>query len=461
MCASFQPTRLPGYSKEEVLAEIRRVARDEFAGRAPTSIEFDKSSARVSRNTVYALLGTWPEAMKQAGLAYADKSASNADLVSDLRNALVANNGQFFTRGFYRLTGGRCHPGTIMLRFGCKTWALLLQQVLGVSPIPREEKPMLVRAPEATRATPSEEQLFEEMRRVWDSLGRQPTYGEFPNLSRIKRSVYCRVFGGWPSAILMFCTSNIGYRPSANCRQHASQSEVLADMKKVFTQNPKASFLHKTYKNSGGLYSLKTIRHHFKGWSQALQHLGIDKHRSEQRFSDEEIFIEIQKAWESLGRQPKYSEMKAPFSAMSAETIKQRFSGFTKAIHAFCADRQKSDEKGEDASSLPEGPAILGQAPSQQPDAMVFAEATVEAIVSKRRTPRDPGWRLRHQVFVRDQFRCRYCGRSPATHLGLTLQPDHIIPYTKGGETVLENLQLLCQECNGGKSDSMPPIVES
>jgi len=459
MCASYKPTRLAAYSKEDILAEIRRVARLEFAGRAPRPTEFRNSSSMVNYATVLRWFDTWAKAMKQAGLAYDVNTVSTPDIVADLRKVLAANNGQCFSPYFYRKAGGRCHPTTILKRFGYTSWASLLQQVMGASPAAPKVKTPKVKAPKVDPATPSEHQLFDEMHRVWDSLGRQPTYDEFHKLARIGRKVYCRAFGKWASAILRFCTNNPGYRPTSNCRQHADKADILVDIRMVLTRNPKESLLYKTYRRLGGLYSLKTIRHHFKGWIQALHHLGISQHRAEQRFSNEEIFRAIQKAWESLGRQPKYCEMKAPFSAMSAYTIKSRFGGFTKAIHAFCADRQRSDDNDTEFSSLPDEQLDAACSPTKQPDKEIVVESPVVATATKRRTPRTPGLRLRFQVFVRDLLTCRYCGRSRATHPKLILEPDHIIPYSKGGETVLENLQLLCHECNGGKSDSMPPNV--
>jgi 5-methylcytosine-specific restriction endonuclease McrA len=53
----------------------------------------------------------------------------------------------------------------------------------------------------------------------------------------------------------------------------------------------------------------------------------------------------------------------------------------------------------------------------------------------------------------RDGFRCRHCGRSPATSPGTVLVIDHIVPWSQWGETEYDNLQTLCVECNGGKSD--------
>lgn len=50
-------------------------------------------------------------------------------------------------------------------------------------------------------------------------------------------------------------------------------------------------------------------------------------------------------------------------------------------------------------------------------------------------------------VYRRDGGRCVYCGSTE------NLQLDHIIPFSKGGATTLENLQLLCQPCNLKKSN--------
>jgi 5-methylcytosine-specific restriction endonuclease McrA len=52
-------------------------------------------------------------------------------------------------------------------------------------------------------------------------------------------------------------------------------------------------------------------------------------------------------------------------------------------------------------------------------------------------------------VYRRDGARCVYCGSTE------NLQLDHIIPFSKGGATSLENLQLLCQKCNLEKSNKI------
>lgn len=52
-------------------------------------------------------------------------------------------------------------------------------------------------------------------------------------------------------------------------------------------------------------------------------------------------------------------------------------------------------------------------------------------------------------VWNRDGGKCVYCGSTENLHL------DHIIPFSKGGDTSVENLQLLCQKCNLQKSNKI------
>ena len=57
---------------------------------------------------------------------------------------------------------------------------------------------------------------------------------------------------------------------------------------------------------------------------------------------------------------------------------------------------------------------------------------------------------LRRQVYERDAYRCRYCGkRGP-------LSVDHVVPWRQDGQTILENLVTACQHCNATKHGRTP-----
>lgn len=58
---------------------------------------------------------------------------------------------------------------------------------------------------------------------------------------------------------------------------------------------------------------------------------------------------------------------------------------------------------------------------------------------------------IRYNVLKRDNYSCQICGATAKD--GAKLHVDHIIPVSKGGKTVMNNLQTLCERCNIGKSD--------
>jgi len=74
-------------------------------------------------------------------------------------------------------------------------------------------------------------------------------------------------------------------------------------------------------------------------------------------------------------------------------------------------------------------------------------------FVETHKTKRDVNLRLRFMVMKRDGFKCCMCGASPANDKNVELHIDYIVPWSKGGETIIENLQTLCSKCNLGKSN--------
>ena len=58
---------------------------------------------------------------------------------------------------------------------------------------------------------------------------------------------------------------------------------------------------------------------------------------------------------------------------------------------------------------------------------------------------------IRYNVLKRDNYSCQICGATAKD--GAKLHVDHIIPVSKGGKTVMNNLQTLCERCNIGKSN--------
>lgn len=57
------------------------------------------------------------------------------------------------------------------------------------------------------------------------------------------------------------------------------------------------------------------------------------------------------------------------------------------------------------------------------------------------------------KIYQRDGYRCCYCGEKFDAAL---LEPDHVIPISRGGNDALGNLVASCKECNRAKWDRHP-----
>lgn len=60
-----------------------------------------------------------------------------------------------------------------------------------------------------------------------------------------------------------------------------------------------------------------------------------------------------------------------------------------------------------------------------------------------RKSQRQIDSRVQWSVFLRDGFRCRYCGAR-----GIPLTVDHIVLWEEGGPTIIINLISCCKKCN-------------
>ena len=66
--------------------------------------------------------------------------------------------------------------------------------------------------------------------------------------------------------------------------------------------------------------------------------------------------------------------------------------------------------------------------------------------------------KLRELIKNRDNYTCCNCGNSTHVEPNLLLEIDHIIPVSKGGCTIEENLQTLCWKCNRSKSNKIQDL---
>lgn len=84
---------------------------------------------------------------------------------------------------------------------------------------------------------------------------------------------------------------------------------------------------------------------------------------------------------------------------------------------------------------------------------MLESKLTAIAFAKEQRTLMTK--KMREFIKKRDNYTCRICGNSTHVEPNLLLEIDHIIPVSKGGRTVEDNLQTLCWKCNRSKSDKI------
>jgi hypothetical protein len=104
------------------------------------------------------------------------------------------------------------------------------------------------------------------------------------------------------------------------------------------------------------------------------------------------------------------------------------------------------DDDGLDAEDIK---ALVLQRKRRLEQKLQSARSLMRAEENGRPTRVGIPTELRRTVFERDGGHCVECGGN------FDLQYDHILPVAHGGATTLENLQLLCAECNRRKSDSI------
>lgn len=184
-----------------------------------------------------------------------------------------------------------------------------------------------------------------------------------------------------------------------------------------------------------------TVLRTFGTWKSALGAAGINvvptrKPRID-RIPEHELFAELERIWRLRGHRPSRSEWEASSPQFSYATYKRRFGGWTRACVQFI--------EFNSVGSLPN---------PQQASPVHESQFDDSPGVMSPSEKRDVPSKLRLRVLDRDKFKCVFCGRSPATHVGVTLHLDHKVPFSAGGKTVFENLQVLCQQCNLGKGSA-------
>jgi hypothetical protein len=443
------------FTEDELLNEIRRVITANN-GVVPRPSIFEKLSSMQVR-TIQARFGSYDKAISRAGYAYVrnDVKYVRNDVESDLRKVLAITDGHKFSHEFYKKSGGLYADKTIKKILKMSNWDAVMEA------IGAQQRPYVVRMTSygirrKELANLTNDNLLDEIGRIWRSKGSRPKYREFHQTSALGIRVFERRFGSWSNAISAYCKrERVALQASPGTR--STNEILLAELRSIRRNRPNDLLTYDFYRINGGTYSIGTFQAHFGSWTAAVREVDATSGKS-RKYTADQLFDEIQRLWEKLGRQPSSNEM-AQKGTISPGAYRRVFGGWTKAIIAFCDDRNSEDETltSEEAVKIDSAFCDGTVVPTLDRVAVVAISlvppigAGVNIILKK--TPRRPSNRLRFKVLNRDHFQCQVCGRSQEKD-GVGVEVDHIEPYSKDGETVLENLWTLCRDCNQGKSDS-------
>ena len=213
--------------------------------------------------------------------------------------------------------------------------------------------------------------------------------------------------------------------------RNTSDEELIEDLKYVASLIKQNTVTMEEYNECGHFYCT-TLTRRFGSWYKCLELAGLEPSRSKIGISNAELFEEIENIWIKLGKQPSYTQMR-DMARFSIGTYEKRFGGWRSALNAF-VDYINGNDKLVDESNMSKKNFLYNEDDG-------------------RKTSRSISLRMRFLVLKRDNFKCCSCGASPAKDPSVELHIDHIKPWSKGGETTIDNLQTLCSKCNIGKSN--------
>lgn len=247
------------------------------------------------------------------------------------------------------------------------------------------------------------------------------------------------------------------FRFKRHRRDKVSKDAALDAMERAAAFFGFVEFGKRDFDRAGVNLSASAVRNAFDGsWTAALEALRarLQKKgralsaRSRVVWSDDVMFEELRRVWTKLGHRPSKDEWNAQEPKISYNAYRQRFRGWQNACLRFIEyQMRRSAQVGSTESPFPQG------LDSTQNSGTRSEGAVRRTLASDRR---DPPQALVNKVWKRDNFCCRRCGKSPATHFGVVLEVDHVIPWAHTGKTTLQNLQTLCSNCNRSKRDEMP-----
>ena len=236
------------------------------------------------------------------------------------------------------------------------------------------------------------------------------------------------------------------------------REKVIAELEKVAKYFDYTDFRQEDFDKIADISYYKVYRE-FGSWENTLKFLvehfkkkDIEFKLTTRRssYSVQEMFDEMERIWRKLGHRPSRNEWVSSSPLISYDSIYRRFGSWKEACLKFIEYKS-----GREISEIQEVNEVKKRL--KESDIITKKNAKKKKVIEKTRTiPLS----IRVKVLSRDNFRCIFCGKSPATDIGTKLHIDHIVPFSKGGTNEMKNLQTLCEKCNLGKSNQSNIMIK-
>ena len=262
---------------------------------------------------------------------------------------------------------------------------------------------------------------------------------KFDTISKISTSTLIKKFGSWEKALIecglghRYSGRTVSSKMRSQVARNLPDSELISELKRVAQKLDKKELSQKDF-NENSSFSASVISRRFGSLSEGLKKAGLEEVKMAKRYTEQDYFENLLNVWTHYGRQPYYREIDSPPSIISSGAYERRWGKWSSALKAFIEFINSDNPVNEETPREKEKVQTISVKP-------------------EKKNKRDIPLGLRYKVLSRDRFRCVKCGNSPASDLNCKLHIDHIIPFSKGGLTTLENLQTTCSNCNLGKGN--------
>jgi hypothetical protein len=267
----------------------------------------------------------------------------------------------------------------------------------------------------------------------------------FDKVSRVTSGTLIRKFGSWQELLYKAGLGEKYSGPSitAKLRRHEnrflSDEEILDELKRIACLLQTNTLTRNDIRNNSEIIADTIVVNRFGSLKKGFELAGLKTSRNYRERIDDIRYLEnILSVWTFHGWQPTANEMNATPSTISKNAYLNRFGSWRQALQSFI-DFANSDspEKSE-----------------EKKDVNISVRDSTARATTRPEEKRGIALGLRYKVLSTASFKCKRCGNSPALDHSCKLHVDHIVPFSKGGKNVFENLQALCEECNLGKSNN-------